>query len=347
MNVHRDKKTGSKMGDFFGNVVSIRTQGQHGHRHAASSQTRTGSSRRPRARASSTRRPTTSEGRQLRHAERDADRHRPVQVLRVLARTRASCSSRNPYYKGKKYPWDKIVFPVIPDEQARLLALQSGQIDGTFAVPNNTISTLAEGAEPQGRHVRLGRLARLLASTSRTARSRTSTSAAPSRTRSTSPASTRRSTSSRGQVLDGLPPLIFIKALLPQAEIDAALKKVPTYRLQRRRRPRPSSRSRRTRRGSATTLNVPTGCAACLLLSQVLAQGASKIGIDDQPQHDAGAAAVPGHPRPQAEPRDPGARTGARLAAPDAVPRPALHERARRSRGTRTRRTTRTRRSTS
>jgi hypothetical protein len=51
-----------------------------------------------------------------------------------------------------------------------------------------------------------------------------------------------------------------------------------------------------------------------------------------QSEHHAGPATLPGDPRPQAEPRHPGARAGAGLAAPDAVPRSSLHERARGSR---------------
>ena len=62
---------------------------------------------------------------------------------------------RNPYCKGEKYPWNRIVFPVIPDANARLLALQSGQIDGTFAVPGNDCR-VAQGVEHQGRHVTPG-----------------------------------------------------------------------------------------------------------------------------------------------------------------------------------------------
>lgn len=42
---------------------------------------------------------------------------------------------RNPYYSGAATAFDKITFQIIPDDQTRLLALQGGNIDGTFDVP--------------------------------------------------------------------------------------------------------------------------------------------------------------------------------------------------------------------
>ncbi len=41
---------------------------------------------------------------------------------------------RNPYYYGPKPKWDTIIFKGIPDAQTMLLALRSGEIDGTFSV---------------------------------------------------------------------------------------------------------------------------------------------------------------------------------------------------------------------
>ncbi len=50
--------------------------------------------------------------------------------------------TRNPYWYGPKPPFDKITFVQIPDDQTRVLALESGQIDGTFFVPVPAIPTL-------------------------------------------------------------------------------------------------------------------------------------------------------------------------------------------------------------
>lgn len=185
---------------------------------------------------------------------------------------------RNQYWKGKRYPWDRIVFSIIPDAQARLLALQSGQIDGTFAVPNNDIplwvktSNMKVGTFNSGgwrgfsidvedgpfKDVNVRRaIAYSLDKVS----------------------ITEALTSGRGQVLDGLPPLLFIRAHLPKKEIDEALKKVPKYPFSIDRAKEELAKSAYPK-GFKTTLNVPTGCPACLLLSQVLQQGTSKIGIE-------------------------------------------------------------------
>jgi peptide/nickel transport system substrate-binding protein len=277
MNVHRDKKTGSKMADFFGNVRSI----------AAKGNVVTVKLLKPDSNWQYT--PAASPG--LVYSQADYQKKGasfgtpsgmpigtgPYMFSSFEPNSRVVLT-RNPYYKGKKYPWDRIVFPLIPDEQARLLALQSGQIDGTFAVPNNSISTWVkapglkvgtyvsggwrgfsldvEDGPFQDVHVR-----RAIAYSLDEA------------------GINEALTSSRGKVLVGLPPLIFIKALLPAKEIDAALKKVPTYDYSVTKAKAELAQSAYPK-GFSTTLNVPTGCPACLLLSQTLSAGASKIGID-------------------------------------------------------------------
>jgi peptide/nickel transport system substrate-binding protein len=276
MNVHRNPKTGSKMLDFFGNVRSI----------AAKGNTVTVRLLKPNSSWQFT--PAASPG--LVYSQADYLKKGqsfgtpsgmplgtgPYKFSEFQPNSRVVLT-RNPYYKGKKYPWDRIVFPLIPDEQARLLALQSGQADGTFAVPNNSISTWikapnlkvgtyvsggwrgfsfdTEDGPFQDVHVR-----RALAYSLDKA------------------GINEALTSSRGKVLEGLPPLIFIKALLPASEINAALKKVTTYDYSVDKAKAELAKSAYPK-GFNTTLNVPTGCDACLLLSQTLAQGASKIGI--------------------------------------------------------------------
>jgi peptide/nickel transport system substrate-binding protein len=276
MNVHRDPKTGSKMGDFFGNVASIRNRGNQVFVVL----------KKPNSNWQFT--PAASPG--LVYSQKDYKAKGanfgtpsgmpigtgPYKFSEFTPNSRVVLV-RNPYYKGKKYPWDKIVFPVIPDEQARLLALQSGQIDGTFAVPNNNIGTwikipnLKVGTYVSGGwrgfsidvedgpfkdvHVR-----RALAYSLN------------------KPDINEALASSRGVVLDGLPPLLFIKGLLPAAEVNAALKKVNKYPYSLDDAKAELAKSAYPK-GFTTTLNTPNGCPACLLLSQVLAQGASKIGI--------------------------------------------------------------------
>jgi len=276
MNVHRNPKTGSKMGDFFGNVVSIRNRGNQVIVVL----------KQPNSNWQFT--PAASPG--LVYSQKDYRAKGaafgtpsgmpigtgPYKFSEFTPNSRVVLV-RNTYYKGKKYPWDRIVLPVIPDEQARLLALQSGQVDGTFAVPNNNISTwlkvpnLKVGTYVSGGwrgfsidvedgpfkdvHVR-----RALAYSLN------------------KPDINEALASSRGVVLNGLPPLVFIKGLLPAAEVNAAMKKVKTYPYSLDDAKAELAKSAYPK-GFTTTLNTPNGCAACLLLSQVLAQGASKIGI--------------------------------------------------------------------
>jgi len=277
MNLHRDKKTGSKMADFFGNVRSISAKGN----------VVTVRLLKPDSNWQYT--PAASPG--LVYSQADYRRKGesfgtpsgmpigsgPYMFSSFEPNSRVVLK-RNPFYKGKKYRWDTIVFPLIPDEQARLLALQSGQIDGTFAVPNNSINTWVKSSGMRvGTYVSGGwrgfsidtedgpfkdiHVRRALAYSL------------------DKPGINEALTSSRGKVLAGLPPLIFLKALLPAKEINAALKKVPAYSYSVANAKAELAKSG-FKNGFTTTLNVPTGCDACLLLSQTLSQGAAKIGIN-------------------------------------------------------------------
>jgi peptide/nickel transport system substrate-binding protein len=54
---------------------------------------------------------------------------------------------RNPKYVGAKATYDTITFKVIPDAQTMLLAMSSGEIDGTFDVPASSIGQWKAAAE--------------------------------------------------------------------------------------------------------------------------------------------------------------------------------------------------------
>jgi peptide/nickel transport system substrate-binding protein len=279
MNVHRDEKTGSKMFSFFSNVKSITSKGKVVTVKLIKADSKWQYT------------PAASPG--LVYSQADYLKKGaafgtpsglpvgtgPYKWVEYTPNSRVVLE-RNPYWKGVKYPWNRIVFPLIPDANARLLALQSGQIDGTFAVPGNDLplwlkaSNMKVGTFNSGgwrgfsldiedgpfKDVNVRRaIAYSLDKAS----------------------ITEGLTSSRGQVLEGLPPLLFIKALLPKKEIDAALKKVPTYPYSVDKAKAELAKSAYPK-GFKTTLNVPTGCVPCLLLAQVLQQGTSKIGIDIQ-----------------------------------------------------------------
>jgi len=277
MNVHRDKKTGSKMADFFGNVRSIGTRGN----------VVTVKLLKPDSNWQYT--PAASPGlvySQADYLKKGASFGTPSGMplgtgpykFASFQPNSQVVLTRNPYYTGKKYPWDRIVFPLIPDEQARLLALQSGQIDGTFAVPNNSIGTWIKASGMKvGTYVSggwRGFSIDVLDGPFQDIHVRRAIAYSLDKV-----GINQALTSGRGKVLAGLPPLIFIKAFLPQKEIDAALKKVPSYDYSVAKAKAELAQSKYPN-GFNTTLNVPTGCDACLLLSQTLAAGAAKIGIN-------------------------------------------------------------------
>ena len=56
---------------------------------------------------------------------------------------------RNPYYYGAKPKWDTIIFKGIPDAQTMLLALRSGEIEGTFSVQPSIASQYASFSHVQ------------------------------------------------------------------------------------------------------------------------------------------------------------------------------------------------------
>lgn len=277
MNIHKNEKTGSRMFSFFGNVQSItsakgvvtvrlikpNSNWQYTPAGAPSIVYSQADYRKKGASFGTPSGLPVGTG--------------PYKFVEYLPNNRVVLE-RNTFWRGKRYPWNRIVFPVIPDANARLLALQSGQIDGTFAVPNNDIPLWIKTPNMKVGTFNSGgfrgfsidiedgpfkdvNVRRALA-------------------HSLDKASiTEALTSSRGQVLDGLPPLLFLRPYLSKAEIDAGLKDVRKYPYSID-RARAELQQSAYPRGFDTTLNVPTGCAACLLLSQVLQQGASKIGID-------------------------------------------------------------------
>ena len=277
LNVHRDPKTGSRMFSFFNNVRSI----------GASGNTVTVRLLKPDSKWQYT--PAASPA--LVYSAADYAKKGasfgtpsglpvgtgPYRWVEYAPNSRVVLE-RNPFWRGVRYPWNRIVFSLIPDANARLLALQSGQIDGTFAVPANDLPLWLRAPNMKAGTFNSGgwrgfsidiedgpfkdvNVRRAIAYSLDKA------------------AITEGLTSSRGQVLEGLPPLLFIRAFLPKKEIDAALKKVPTYEYSLDKARAELAKSAYPR-GFSTTLNVPTGCVPCLLLAEVLKQGTSKIGID-------------------------------------------------------------------
>ncbi|MBL8598639.1 MAG: ABC transporter substrate-binding protein [Devosia sp.] len=183
---------------------------------------------------------------------------------------------RNPHYWGAAPQFDKITFTVLPDDQTRFLALQQGDIDGTFNVPNtalaqwSSVATLTnfpsyiwrgltvdmEQAPFNDIHVR--KALNYAIDKQALAAGLLGGLAVPSST-----------------VND---PGIFV-GTLPQADIDAAYGKLLSfpYDLEKAKEEMAASS---VPNGFATTLNVPEDSATISQIAQAIKQSWAAIGVD-------------------------------------------------------------------
>ena len=277
LNVHRDPATASRLASFFGNVKSVGSKG-----NVVTVQLKKADSNWQYV-------PTATPGliySQAHYLKNKAAYGTPGALpigtgpyrFKEWQPNAKIVLDRNPHYKGKKYPYDTITIPIIPNEQALLLAMQSGQIDGTFAVPAANF-----GSWQKAQNTKVGRfnsggwrgfsfdmedgpfqdvnVRRALAYSL------------------DMEGANKALNSGLGQVLTGMPPLLFLRGILPKAEIDAALKKVPKYPYSVAKAKAELAKSKYPNGFTTTTMNVPGPCQPCILLSQTLQQGAKAIGI--------------------------------------------------------------------
>ncbi|HVU78382.1 MAG TPA: ABC transporter substrate-binding protein [Gaiellaceae bacterium] len=184
---------------------------------------------------------------------------------------------RNPHWTGKKYPWDKIVMPIIPNAQALLLALQNGTVDGTFDVPS---SSLSQWIPAQG----------IVLHTFPSAGWRgfsidmTDGPFADLNVRKAIAYSIDKAGLVKallygaGQPLKCIVPPSMFKSVLPAKEVDSALAKIPGYDYDLS-KAKAALKASKYPNGFTTTLNVPDGCGACMAISQNLQQSLAQIGI--------------------------------------------------------------------
>lgn len=184
---------------------------------------------------------------------------------------------RNPYWRGKKYPWNKVVMPIIPNAQAMLLAVQNGSIDGTFDVPS---SSLSQWIPAQG----------IVLHTFPSAGWRgfsidmTDGPFADLHVRKAIAYSIDKAGLVKallygaGQPVKCIVPPSMFKAVLPAKEVDNALAKIPGYDYDLSKAKAELKKSAFPN-GFTTTLNVPNGCGACIAISQNLQQALGQIGI--------------------------------------------------------------------
>lgn len=184
---------------------------------------------------------------------------------------------RNPYWKGKQYPWSKIVMPVIPNSQALLLAIQNGTVDGTWDVPS---SSLSQWIPAQG----------IVLHTFPSAGWRgfsidmTDGPFADLHVRKAIAYSIDKAGLVKallygaGQPLKCIVPPSMFKSVLPAKLVDSTLAKIPGYDYDLSKAKAELKQSKYPN-GFTTTLNVPNGCGACIAISQNLQQSLAQIGI--------------------------------------------------------------------
>jgi peptide/nickel transport system substrate-binding protein len=184
---------------------------------------------------------------------------------------------RNTFWKGKKYPWDRIVMPIIPNAQALLLALQNGTVDGTFDVPS---SSLSQWIPAQGINLHTFPSAGWRGFSI----DMTDGPFADLHVRKAIAYSIDKAGLVKallygaGQPLKCIVPPSMFKSVLPAKVVDAALAKIPSYDYDLSKAKAELKQSKYPN-GFTTTLNVPSGCGACMAISQNLAQSLGQIGI--------------------------------------------------------------------
>lgn len=184
---------------------------------------------------------------------------------------------RNQYWKGKKYPWDKIVMPIIPNSQAMLLAIQNGTVDGTFDVPS---SSLSQWIPAQGIVLHTFPSAGWRGFSIDT----TDGPFADLHVRKAIAYSidkvglVKALLYGAGQPLKCIVPPSMFKAVLPAKFVDSTLAKIPGYDYDLSKAKAELKQSKYPN-GFTATLNVPNGCGACIAISQNLQQSLAQIGI--------------------------------------------------------------------
>lgn len=184
---------------------------------------------------------------------------------------------RNPHFAGEMPQFDTISFKLILDSQTRLLAMKSGEIDGTFDVPSDSSSgqwrTAASVTEFPGLvwrgltldmtqkpfddiHVRKA----LYHATDREAIANGLLNGMA--TPSTTP---------------NVPELFY--GVLPQEEVDAEYAKIQTFDFDLEKAKAEIAQSS-VPEGFETTLNVPDDAASLQLIAQALKASWSEIGVD-------------------------------------------------------------------
>lgn len=202
----------------------------------------------------------------------------PYKVQEYVANSHVTLV-RNPYYWGPKPYYDKIIFDFIPDPQTMYLALQSGQINGTFGVPGSSIAQWR--ANP---NIHLTTFAEdgfygLTLDGDQTSPPFNNIHVRKAIAYAIDRAGINNAVySNTGTVANTLDDPTTLTGILSPAEVKKSYAAIPSYSFDLAKAKAELAQSP-VPNGFTTTLNTPAPCAACVAVAQALQGMLSKIGI--------------------------------------------------------------------
>jgi peptide/nickel transport system substrate-binding protein len=182
---------------------------------------------------------------------------------------------RNPNYYGTKPQWDTIVFKAIPDPQTLLLALRSGEIDGTLSASTSTAGSFKSFANVQS--FALNSWSGLTMDMTQKPFSDLNVRKAlyyATDVNGIAKAIGKGYTTPAVTIND---PLIY-QASLPTGMVKKLYSKIPVYPYSID-KAKAALAASSVPKGFSTTLNVPEDSAADVLIAQVLKNDWAKIGV--------------------------------------------------------------------
>jgi peptide/nickel transport system substrate-binding protein len=200
----------------------------------------------------------------------------PYKVQEYVANSHVTLV-RNPYYWGTKPYYDKITFNFIPDPQTRFLAMQSGQIDGTFDVPGGDLKTWRSSSNI---HVTtfpadgfFGLTLDMTQAPFSDVHVRKAIAYAVDRV-----GINNAVFGNTGKIANALNDPSTLVGILPAAEVKKAYAAIPKYSYDLAKAKAELAQSSAPN-GFTTTLNVAAPCASCVAISQAIQGTLKQIGI--------------------------------------------------------------------
>jgi peptide/nickel transport system substrate-binding protein len=186
---------------------------------------------------------------------------------------------RNPYYWGPKPYYDEIIFNFIPDPQTRFLAMQSGQIDGTFDVPGANLQTWRSSSNIHVTTFPADGFFGLTLDMDQTTPPYNNVHVRKAIAYAVDRVGINNAVfGNTGTIANTLDDPQTLVGVLPAAQVKKAYAKIPSYSFDLDKAKAELAQSP-VPQGFTDTLNVAAPCANCVAISQAIKETLSKIGI--------------------------------------------------------------------